>query len=694
MYRDAILEIGCEEIPARFMPSAIQALQEIGKNLLESAHLQFERVSAFGAPRRLVLYISELEELQKETVREVRGPAKRVAFDESGQPTRAAMGFARAQGVRVEDLVVKSDEKGEYVFAEIRSKGEPAISALSRIFPRIITSLPFPKTMRWGDHSLRFVRPIRWLLALYGDELVDFEIDGIHSGSVTFGHRFLSRGPIAVKRAEGYHSAIQEGGVVLDQDKRREIILAQALALAQEVSGRPLINPGLLEEIIFLCEHPRGFRGEFPSQFLDIPRDVLITTMEKHQRYIPIEGPDGRLMPYFIAFRDGGDYGIDEVRRGNERVLRARLADARFFYDEDRKIPLADYVERLGGMTFIEGLGTIRDKTDRLVELSGYLASELDLDEHIRKVTERSAFLCKADLATNMVREFTELQGVMGRDYALSSGEDPEVAMAIFEHYLPRFAEDILPETLPGAVVGIADKIDTIGACFMAGLEPTGSQDPYALRRQSSGIIAIIVKHNLKLSMEKLIQRGIQGLNAGAPQKVVTQILSFMEGRMKSYLLEKGIRYDLVDAVIGAGFDDVLGTVKRAQALHSVSARDEFYKMATGFTRAANIAGKQLRGPVDESLLMEDAERRLYSCYLDVKDDVERYREAGEPEKMILSVAKFAEPIDEFFSNVLVMAEDEKVKANRLNLLSAIAALVGGIADMSKVVIAKNSMTG
>ncbi|HHY47149.1 MAG TPA: glycine--tRNA ligase subunit beta [Firmicutes bacterium] len=692
MRRDAVLEIGCEEIPARFMPDALSSLRALAGDLLSRERLKFDRLVAYGTPRRLVLYISNLNDTQDEAVRQVRGPAKRVAFDESGKPTKAALGFAKAQGIPVEELVIRADERGEYVYAELRQPGESAAVVLGKVFPRLIGSLPFPRTMRWGDSEMRFVRPVRWLLALFGNQVVEFEVDGVSSGDITFGHRFLSPGPVRLGRAEDYVATMRGLSVLVDPAERRESILAQASRLAAQAGGRVVAGDDLLSEIVFLCEHPRGMLGRFDREFLSIPRAVLTTTMEKHQRYLPVEDESGRLLPCFIAFRDGGDLNIEGVTRGNERVLRARLSDARFFYDEDRKIPLEGYLDRLSGIMFLGGLGTVRDKVDRLVRLVEHLARQLGVSDEITGIAKRAALLCKADLATNMVREFTELQGVMGREYAISSGEDPGVAEAIFEHYLPRSSDDALPGSPAGAILSIADKADTIVACFLAGLEPTGSQDPYALRRQASGIISTIVAQSLKLSLGDLVgvaARGLlqQGLSGESPQDLDERVLDFMAGRLKGYLLERDVRYDLVDAVIAAGFDDIAGAVKRAYALKDFSGKEEFQLMATGFTRAANIAGTVAEAPVDESLLVEDAERALYGAYVEAARRVRDLARRDDPAEMIRAFAELASPIDRFFTEVLVMAEDERIRRNRLNLLAGIAALMKGVADMSKVVV-------
>ncbi|HHV62023.1 MAG TPA: glycine--tRNA ligase subunit beta [Firmicutes bacterium] len=690
--RDAVLEIGAEEIPARFMPGAIRLLRELGERFLDAERVEYEDIRAYGTPRRLVLYITGVSGKQRELVREARGPARRVAFSEDGRPTRAAEGFARSQGVAVEDLVVRADEKGEYVWAVRHEEGGPVAAALAAAFPKIIGNMNFPKSMRWGDREFRFVRPIRWILALWGDDLVEFDVDGIVSGRTTFGHRFFAGdGPVLVESAEDYIPRLREGFCIVDQDERMRSIRDQVDGLAAQKGGRALVDDELLSEVTHLVEYPTAFLGSFDPRYLSLPRDVLITTMKEHQRYFPVFGQDGRLMAAFVGVRDGTGQNLDIVRRGNERVLRARLSDAEFFFDEDRKVPLERQVEKLKGIMFHERLGTMFDKTQRLVRLAGWLCETLNAGGDVARVAERAAFLAKADLPTNMVKEFTELQGIMGREYARLSGEGEDVAQAIFEHYLPRYSGDILPESLAGRIVALADKMDTLAGFFRIGIQPTGSEDPYALRRMGSGLVEILAGSGLVLSLGKFASRAFGEFDAhlGAPvdPAAARDLMAFLEQRVRGLLASRNVRYDIIDAVVTAGFDDVSSCVRRAQAFASVAGTHAFELVVTGFTRARNIAGEREPGRVDSELLVEPAERALFDAYQRVRRELDDALARGDYERALNAFSTLAGPIDRFFKEVLVMARDEAVRENRLSLLALIAGAMRGIGDLSKIVV-------
>ncbi|MFQ5883240.1 MAG: glycine--tRNA ligase subunit beta, partial [Candidatus Methylomirabilales bacterium] len=480
--KELVFEIGTEEIPSVYMSDALRNLQEVAGRLLQQARLSFRQVRTLGTPRRLTLHVEGLADRQTDEVREVIGPPKSAAYDATGKPTQAAFGFARAQGVPVERLKIRTTGRGDYLLARKKVKGLKTIEVLFSLLPNIITSLPFPKSMRWGDSTIRFVRPIRWLLALYGGRVVKLEIDGIRSGAKTFGHRFLAPKPIRVRTFQEYLAKLEEGFVIVDQDRRREQVKRLVAEAARQVEGESLLDPDLVEQVTHLVEYPALVTGGFPDQYLNLPREVIITPMRKHQRYFPVVDTQGRLLPYFVAVSNMQVPDMDVVRLGNERVLRARLADADFYFKEDqKKLPLERLIPRLGQILFQERLGSLLDKTQRIVELAGFMAKAIDptLEENAR----RAAYLCKADLACGMIREFTELQGVMGRHYAQMSGDKEEVAIAIEEHYLPRYAGDALPRTKAGALIGVADRMDSIAGCFGIGLIPTGSEDPYALRR-------------------------------------------------------------------------------------------------------------------------------------------------------------------------------------------------------------------
>lgn len=692
--RDAVLEIGAEEIPARFLPGALGHIEREGARLLSEERVAYRAVKALGTPRRLVLYVEGVAPFGPPLVRETRGPAYNVAFDASGKPTRAAEGFARSRGVRVEDLVTRDEPKGRFVYAVSREAGRPAKEALASAFTRLITGMSFPKSMRWGDREFRFARPIRWILALLGEEVVPFEVGGIMSGRLSSGHRFLTDGMLEVAQAEGYIETLRAAYCVVDQRERRGTISRGASEAAKAIGGRIVEDEGLLEELTFLAEHPVPLVGRFDPDLLRLPREVIVTPMRGHQRYFPVEDEKGGLMPAFVAVRDGLSSHLDAVRRGNERVLAARLQDAKFFYEEDTKVHLETYTDGLAGIVFHEQLGTMLDKTRRVEQLAADIAVRLGLPESVRAAVKRAAGLCKADLVTHMVKEFPELQGVMGAEYARVSGEDHDVARAIFEHYMPRFAGDSLPESRGGVVLALADKMDTVAGFFGIGIQPSGSEDPYALRRQVAGIVSILLEREVSIPLSWLAFRSVSLLEeAGVlklpPEEVSEVILDFARQRLRAMFIDRGVRYDLVDAALGAGFDDVPDAFLRAEALAAASGTEEFWRAVTGYTRASRIAGTEDRGEVDESLLDEPAEQGLFAAYEDAREEVAATVKRQDYTGALKAMAALADPIDVFFRDVLVMAEDEARRRNRLALLSRVAGLSRGIADFSRVVQAE-----
>ncbi|MGE5587337.1 MAG: glycine--tRNA ligase subunit beta [Clostridia bacterium] len=692
--RDAVLEIGAEEIPARFLPGALGHIEREGARLLSEERVAYRAVKALGTPRRLVLYVEGVAPFGPPLVRETRGPAYNVAFDASGKPTRAAEGFARSRGVRVEDLVTRDEPKGRFVYAVSREAGRPAKEALASAFTRLITGMSFPKSMRWGDREFRFARPIRWILALLGEEVVPFEVGGIMSGRLSSGHRFLTEGMLEVAQAEGYIETLRAAYCVVDQRERRGTISRGASEAAKAIGGRIVEDEGLLEELTFLAEHPVPLVGRFDPDLLRLPREVIVTPMRGHQRYFSVEDEKGGLMPAFVAVRDGLSSHLDAVRRGNERVLAARLQDAKFFYEEDTKVHLETYTDGLAGIVFHEQLGTMLDKTRRVEQLAADIAVRLGLPESVRAAVKRAAGLCKADLVTHMVKEFPELQGVMGAEYARVSGEDHDVARAIFEHYMPRFAGDSLPESRGGVVLALADKMDTVAGFFGIGIQPSGSEDPYALRRQVAGIVSILLEREVSIPLSWLAFRSVSLLEeAGVlklpPEEVSEVILDFARQRLRAMFIDRGVRYDLVDAALGAGFDDVPDAFLRAEALAAASGTEEFWRAVTGYTRASRIAGTEDRGEVDESLLDEPAEQGLFAAYEDAREEVAATVKRQDYTGALKAMAALADPIDVFFRDVLVMAEDEARRRNRLALLSRVAGLSRGIADFSRVVQAE-----
>ncbi len=686
-----LFEIGTEEIPARFMLGAFQYMEKFIKENLAELRIDHGRVRATGTPRRLVLFVEDVAESQRDLEQEVIGPPARVAFDATGRITKAGEGFARAQGVSVEELKVKQTPKGEYVYVVKREKGRPTRELLPEVLTKMVLKFPWPKSMRWGKRKIRFARPIHWLLALLGEEVIPVSVADIKSSNITYGHRFLAPEPITINSPEEYPKAMEKAYVVFDHERRRELILSQIKKEAEKVGGHADEDPDLLNEVTFLVEYPVATCGRFEESFLDLPQEVLTTTMKEHQRYFPVFDEKGNIMSYFIVVNNMLTDNMELITRGNERVLKARLADAKFFYEEDKRTPLEEMFEKLKNVVFQEKLGTSYEKVMRFREIALKLAERLSPQK--KDKIDRCCILCKADLESQMVNEFDELQGIMGRQYAHIQGEDPEVAEGIFEHYLPRFAGDKLPETDTGAIVGIADRIDTIVGCFGIGLIPTGSEDPYGLRRDSLGIIQVILHKGYRLSLSELVDLAAELLKERMekdPEEVKREVLSFFRQRLYHLWISEGYRYDIVDAVLEAGFDDIVDAKKRIEALSELAKSPEFEPLMTTFKRVVNIIPAGFSSTeVDPSLLEKEQEKKLLEAVSSIEEKVKRLVEEGNYQEALTELASLKQTVDEFFDNVLVMDKDEAKKNNRLSLLNRIARLFAKIADLKKVVLSK-----
>lgn len=683
MTNHLLLEIGTEEIPAHFMPNVLQQLESSATVALTAQRIDFGSVTALGTPRRMTLIIRDVAPVQADKHSNNKGPSVKIAFDAEGKPTKAAAGFARGQGISPEQLVVQDG----YVYAVIEEKGGPVADLLPQLLTDLISGLSFPKTMRWAGMDIRFVRPVRWIVALLGSEIIPFNFSGVQANRYTYGHRFLSQGPVEVESADDYLSKLSAHFVMVDPKQRRAVIRQQIETLAAANGGSAAIDEDLLEEVIFLVEYPTALCGEFDPAYLALPPEAVITPMREHQRYFPVLDPNGKLMAKFITIRNGGGEYLDVVRHGNERVLRARLADAKFFYEEDKKIPLQSRLDKLKTIVFQEGLGTLYDKSVRLEQLSETIAAEVN---GIDVMTVRQAArLAKADLVTGMVNEFTELQGVMGREYALLAGETSDVAEAIFEHYLPRYAGDTLPQTMPGRVVSIADKVDNITATISRGLMPTGSQDPYALRRQALGIANILLESGLHLSLSKLFRDSMEllGTDSAKREALLSDIIEFFRIRLKGLLADKGIRYDIVDSVMAAGTDDVCDVLMRATAVAKFAQSTELQQVVQAFTRAANLAKNSGAEEIRPELFTTDAERELFDCLSKSELEIGNYLAKRDYNAVLRVMAQLVKPIDSFFNSVMVMAEDPAVRANRLAMLKRLVAFAAPLADLSKLVV-------
>lgn len=689
-----LFEIGTEEIPANFMHAALENLQLLAESKMKELRIPFTQVTVYGTPRRLAFIADGVAATQADSTVESKGPAIKIAFGTDGAPSKAAQGFARGQGVAVEDL----EQRDGYIYAVKHLAGQPVSGLLPAMLTDIIHALPFPKNMRWADYDFRFVRPIRWLVALLGSEVIPVEITDVHSGNKTRGHRFLSTGEVELKNAADYVQTLADNYVVVEQDKRKAMILEQVTELARNEGGEAEVIPDLLEEVTYLVEYPTALCGHFEEKYLSLPKEAVITPMREHQRYFPVMDADGKLLAKFITVRNGGKEHLATVAHGNERVLRARLSDAEFFFDEDRKTSLADKREKLKKVSFQEGLGNVFDKTNRLVNLALTLKKEVALNVEDEELI-RAAQLSKADLVTGMVTEFTELQGVMGREYALLDGEREDVALAIYEHYLPRFAGDVLPHSAMGCILSLADKVDNIAATFSRGMAPTGSQDPFGMRRQALGCINILVNAGYTgLYFNQIFEAALQ-LLAVDEKKIaglVAQIVEFFKQRIKNMLTDQGIRYDVVDAVLSssttAGEElqlDVADIFAKAQVLAEYVATAEAQESIQAFTRVDNISKKaEVLSPViNATLLKEQVEQDLYKAVTTVdKQAIALLKDSRYQEYMDL-LNTLAAPVNAFFDGVMVMDKDENIKDNRLALLAQVRELANTVGDLSKIVM-------
>ncbi len=685
--KELLLEIGTEEIPAGFVPQALMDLESLAKKELESNRIDFSGIRTLGTPRRLVLVVESVSEKQRdEEIRKI-GPSKQAAFDAKGNPTKAAIGFAKSQSVPVESLTIVQTEKGEYACAVKKEAGKSTLELLSSLLPRWILSIPFQKSMRWADVPIRFVRPIHWVVALFKGEVVPFEVGNIKSGKMTYGHRFMQPDPIPVKDFESYLRETRRASVIADPVERKDRIEDEMIREGVRVSGKVLRDEALLNEVNFLVEYPVALCGAFDSKFLSLPRDILIHSMKEHQRYFPVADDDGQLLPHFICISNIQPKNREVVVKGNEKVLKARLSDAVFFFEDDLKVLLDKRVEQLKKVVFQAKLGTSYEKVMRFKRLALWMTERID--PGLRETVERASHLCKADLVTGMVGEFPKLQGIVGREYARLSNERPEVAEAIYEHYLPAFAGDRLPSGPVGDIVSIADKMDTIVGCFGVGLVPTGTADPFGLRRQALGIIRIILEKKYPLSLRGLVEESEKQLKEKMErpaEQVREEILDFFRVRYQNFLLDKGYPFDVTDAVLSVSFDELLDVQGRIDALRKAKEWKDFESIVVAFKRAMNILkGSPPKGKITPSLFTESAEKNLYQGFLKAKEKIGLLLSKRDYPAALTEMTGMKKPIDEFFDGVMVMVEDEAVRDNRLALLDEIGKLFLRVADFSKL---------
>jgi len=689
MFGELLLEIGTEEIPSDYLENGLKEIGRLAESYLTDNQIKMEGgPDTYGSPRRLVLVCKAIAGRQEDVVQDITGPPKKAAFDEEGNPTKAAFGFAKKQGVSVDELQLLKTPKGEYLHFKRKIPGRPTRELLSEILPELIANIPWPKSMRWGSGGFSFVRPIHWLLALFNGKVIPFEVAGVRSGNKSRGHRFMAAQITEIDDLQDYLRKMNEGFVIIDQREREEEVERAVNAAAKTVSGTPMRDPELLSIVANMVEYPSAICGAFDKVFLNLPDPVLITAMKKHQRYFPIRDQEGRLIPNFVAVNNTIARDESIVRKGHERVLRARLADADFFFKEDRKRPLEDRLEDLKAVIYQAELGTSFAKVQRFTKLAEYLAKQIAA-EKINAV-RLAARLCKCDLVTEMVTEFPSLQGTMGEIYATLDGHAEDVCLAISDHYLPSQAESELPGTLIGSIVGMADRMDTIVGCFGIGLEPTGTADPYALRRHALGIIRIMRGKKIGVSLKDFVGKSGSILNEAISfdrEKVVDRVLNFIKDRFKNMLLSEGIAQDFVEAVITIDFSFLNQIEERIAALRKFREKSkDFEQLSVSFKRIMNIVrGFEGTGKVNPDVFEHTSDENLWETFQLVKHKARKEIDRENYFEALNVMAGLSGPIDEFFSQVMVMAEDRRVRENRLGMLREVNQLFLQIADFSKL---------
>lgn len=689
-----ILEIGTEELPARFFPRLNADLGQAISSALDEAMIERGEVNTYTTPRRIVCAVDGVAETQRSEEELVTGPPKRIAWGEDGEPTKAAIGFAKTQGVDIADCYVLETDKGEYLAVKKTVGGGKTSDLLPEICVRAVSGLQFPKKMRWGSGDFGFGRPVQWLLALLGDAVVEFEVAGLASGRETYGHRVHGPGPFEVADAQSYHGVLADQcHVVLDREERKAIIREQADKAAQAVGGKVIWKDSLLDEVVGLVEWPVPIVGDFDESFLEVPREALLTSMESHQKSFGVEDENGNLLAHFITTMNLEPKDRAVVKKGWERVLRARLEDARFFWNTDLKVSFDEWLEELNAVIYLKGLGSMGDKTRRLQTLCADVAAEVAPD--IKDDAARAGRLSKTDLVSEMVGEFDELQGMMGGIYAAKRGESKAVADALYQQYLPAGPSSPVPESLCGAILSMADKADSLTGCFGLGKVPSGANDPYALRRAALGIIRIVLKHKLPMSLRNLLEKAQAAYPSDVQWKVeigetLDKLMDFFKGRLKAYFTGKGFETLVVEAALGAGIDDLVALEGRIKALSDFSKRDDFEQAVLTFKRASNIIVKQgtvegveLDGRYDKALFEAEQEGALADHLEQSEASFEELWKAQDFTSLMGILGELRPDVDAFFDNVMVMCDDDKVKLNRLNLLQALVSRLGRLADFA-----------
>ena len=693
MAKDLLLEIGLEEMPAHVVTTSRIQLEEKVIKFLDEHHLDYETVQSFATPRRLAVKVTAIPEKQADVEEEVKGPAKKIALDAEGNWSKAAQGFVRGQGVTTEDIVFKELNGVEYVYVTKFTKGQSAKEVLTKLND-VITSLTFPVTMHWANYDFEYIRPIHWIVALLDDEVIPFKVLDVTTGQTSRGHRFLGD-DVTFQHANEYEAKLKEQFVVVQPNERKQMIVDQANALAAEKNWQLALDEELLEEVTNLVEYPTAFVGSFDEKYLSVPDEVLVTSMKEHQRYFEVRNDQGLLMPHFIAVRNGDNVHLENVIKGNEKVLIARLEDAEFFYNEDKKLTIEACVEKLKNVTFHEKIGSIYEKMQRVALIAQIIGRKVGLSEEELEDLKRASEIYKFDLVTNMVGEFPELQGIMGEKYALLQGEKPAVATAIREHYLPTSSEGELPETAIGAVLALADKLDSVFSFFSVGMIPTGSNDPYALRRQTYGVIRIIEDKGWTFPLVQLQTEVDEAVNQDVEKYGVllnegqAEVVEFVKARLRQLLMTKNVRHDIIDAVVSAEQADLSKLFASANILKSRFEDQDFKPSMEALTRVINLAkkGQELLGDteegIDPSLFENKAEKELYQAVNDLSEAFAT-RTIAENYEALVNLRPL---IDAYFNETMVMVEDEKVKQNRLKQLMQIAKMALSIASLDLLIV-------
>lgn len=690
MMKTLLFEIGTEEIPAGYLDPAVAALAAFLEKELTAARVDFGAVETFVTPRRLALRIGNVALMQRPETTEMMGPPEKAAFGPDGTPGVPAVKFAEKAGISLEKIEIRDTPKGRYLFARVEEKVRPVAELLTELLPAAVRVLPFPKTMRWAHTDLAFARPIVGFVALFGEEVIPFELEGIPSGRSTTGHRFHHTAPLTIDLPENYENILKKGGVIVNVAERKAAVAASVEAVAAAAGAKVIADEGLLDINTHLVEAAYPVMGSFDATFLEVPREVLITSMREHQKYFAVEDPEGKLLPNFIAVNNTCPKDMNLVKEGHQRVLRARLSDARFFWDTDKKASFDQWNGKLEQVLFQAKLGTIAEKVARIRALSARIAGVLKLDAALVADIDRAAGLCKADLASQMVYEFPEVQGVMGRAYALLWGESERVAFAMEDHYKPLGSGGSLPRDLCGVVLAMADKLDTLCGCFAVGLRPTGAADPFALRRATLGILQMLLGRDLSLSLGDLVGFGLEILGdrkTEDTEETRRAVLEFMRTRLSNLLAEQGLSRESLAAVFAVEGDCVPEIRRRAEALDRMKHHADFMALAGAFKRAANLLKKagEVKPEVSPALLAEVSEKNLHEALMRCTKTVEEQMASGDLDAALATIATLRTPVDAFFDGVMVMAEEETLRANRLGLLAILAALFGRIADFSRM---------